>query len=167
MERLELDVLMIRIHGLMATGRYAEARRLLDAVLEAEPAHGVAHGMMGWICWALIDDHERALVHFRCAVRWAPGNANTWMHYMNLLAGDGLEEELHEAYRNALGVAGIDRAAVHELVAHYLERTGRSEMALTQFRYALRASTTAAAENERRAHIRRLRRRDMWFRWAF
>jgi len=167
MERLELDVLMIRIHGLMATGRYAEARRLLESVLEAEPAHGVAHGMMGWICWALIDDHARALVHFRCAVRWAPGHVNSWMHYLNLLAGDGLEAELHEAFVRALSVPGIDRAAVHTLVAHYLERTGRSEMALAQFRHALRASTTTAAENESRAHIRRLRMRLRRFRWAF
>ena len=167
MEHLELDVLMIRIHGLMATGRYAEARRLLESVLEAEPAHGVAHGMMGWICWALIDDHERALVHFRCAVRWAPGHANTWMHYLNLLAGDGLEEELHEAYLTALRVAGIDRAAVHTIVAQYMERSGRHEMALSQFRHALRASTTAAAESDSRAHIRRLRTRLRRLRWAF
>jgi Tfp pilus assembly protein PilF len=167
MERLEMDVLMIRVHGLMATGRFAEARRLLEIALEAEPAHGVAHGMMGWICWVLLDDHDRALVHFRCAVRWAPGHVNTWMHYLNLLAGDGHEAELHEAFGRALGVPGIDRAVVHTIVAHYLERTGRAEMALTQFRHALRASTTAAAENENRAHVRRLRARLGRFRWAF
>ncbi|MBL8002944.1 MAG: hypothetical protein JNL05_13400 [Flavobacteriales bacterium] len=159
MERMELDVLMIRINGCMGSGRYAEARRLLDRVLEAEPAHGVAHGMMAWICWALLDDHERALLHFRCAVRWAPGHVNTWMHYLNLLAGDAREEELHATYQRALAVPGIDRAAVHGLVAAYLERAGRRTEALAQYRFALEAATTATAELEYRAHVRRLRRR--------
>ncbi len=161
MERMELDVLMIRINGCMGGGRYAEARRLLEQVLEAEPSHGVAHGMMGWICWALLDDHERALVHFRCAVRWAPGHVNTWMHYLNLLAGDAREEELHATFQRALAVPGIDRAAVHALVAAYLERTGRRDQAVVQYRYALMAATTAGGEQEYRAQLRRLRRR-MW-----
>ena len=167
MERLELDVLMIRVHGLMSTGRYAEACRLLDAVLEAEPAHGVAHGMMGWICWAVLDDHDRALVHLRCAVRWAPAYVNAWMHYLTLLAGNGHEEELHEAYGRALCVAGIDRAEVHALVGRYLERSGRPELALGRFREALRASTNSAAEAEHAATVRRLRARARRTRWMF
>jgi len=125
MERLEIDMLMIRIHGMMNSGRHAEARRLLDQVLEAEPVHGVAHGMMGWIMWALVEDHGRALEHFRCAVRWAPHMQNSWMHYLNMLAGDGMEDELHGAFHRALAVPGIDRAEVRAIVARYLERTGR------------------------------------------
>jgi tetratricopeptide (TPR) repeat protein len=159
MERMELDVLMIRINGCMGSGRYAEARRMLEQVLVAEPSHGVAHGMMGWICWALLDDHERALVHFRCAVRWAPGHVNTWMHYLGLLAGDGREEELHAACQRALAVPGIDRSAVHALVANFLERSGRRSEALAQYRFALQAATSAGSEQEFRAQVRRLRRR--------
>lgn len=166
MERLEIDVLMIRVHGMMSSGRYAEARRLLDRVIEAEPAHGVAHGMLGWIHWALLDDHATALVHFRCALRWAPTHVNTWMHYLHLLASDGLEEELHEAYGRALGVAGIDRAEVHAIVARYLERCGHPAVALGRYREALRWAVTTAAEQEHRASIRRVRARLRRRRWS-
>jgi|GEM_PF-3525923 len=166
MERLEIEVLMIRVHGMMNSGRYAEARRLLERVIEAEPAHGVAHGMLGWIHWALLDDNNTALVHFRCAVRWSPTHGTTWMHYLNLLAGDGLEDELHEAYGRALHVAGIDRAEVHAIVARYLERYGRPDLALGRYREALRSAVTTAAENEHRASVRRVRARLRRRRWA-
>jgi Tfp pilus assembly protein PilF len=165
MERMEMDLLMIRIHGLMATGRYAEARRLLEQVLEAEPALGVAHGMMGWIMWVLVEDHGRALEHFRCAVRWAPHVHNAWMNYLNLLAGDGLEDELHAVFHRALAVSGIDRAEVRAIVARYLERTGRHAEALAMFRLARREATNAAAENDHGAQVRRLLTRLRRMRW--
>lgn len=166
MERMELDILMIRIHGLMGSGRYAEARRLLEQVLDQEPAHGVAHGMMGWIMWVLVEDHARALEHFRCAVRWAPHVHNSWMHYLTLLAGDGLEDELHAAYHRALAVPGIDRAQVRGIVAHYLERTGRHADALAIYRLGWREAATGPAETEHRTAIRRLRRRQLRQRWS-
>lgn len=166
MERLEMDVLMIRINGLMGAGRYAEARGLLERVLDAEPGHGVAHGMMGWICWALLDDHERAVVHFRCAVRWAPGHAASWLHYLRLLAGDGHGQELHEAYQRALQVPGIDRCAVLSVVAGHLERTGRPAEALRLYRSARSTAMTAAEEADQAANIRRVSSRLRRARWA-
>ncbi|MDQ3100922.1 MAG: tetratricopeptide repeat protein [Bacteroidota bacterium] len=166
MERLEMDVLMIRVNGCMNSGRYAEARRLLDRVIEAEPAHGIAHGMLGWICWALLDEHDRALVHFRCGVRWAPNCTSTWIHYMNLLAVDGHEEELNDVFRRALTVPGIDRTDVNCIVARYLERTGRVTNALTYYRNA-RNTTNDAAYAELTANIRRIRRRLRMERWSF
>ncbi|MBS1568065.1 MAG: hypothetical protein JST45_01360 [Bacteroidetes bacterium] len=157
MERMEIDVMMIRVHGMMNSGRYAEARRMLGHVLEVEPAHGVAHGMLGWVHWALLDDHAMALVHFRCAVRWAPGHVNSWMHYLNLLAGDGMGEELHEASGRALAVAGIDRAGVHAILARHLEHAGRLDLALASYREALFWAVSTAAETEHRANVRRVR----------
>ena len=167
MERLEMDVLMIRVNGCMNSGRYAEARRLLDRVIEVEPAHGIAHGMLGWICWALLDEHDRALVHFRCGVRWAPNYTSTWIHYMNLLAGDGHEEELRDVYLRALNVAGIDRCEVNCIVARYLERTGRVAEALNFYRNARNATANSAAYAELTAHITRVRRRLRMERWRF
>lgn len=166
MDALEIDVLMIRINGMMSSGRFAEARRLLERVIDAEPAHGVAHGMLGWICWALLDENERALTHFRCAVRWAPGHINSRMHYLNLLLAVGSGEELLEAAANALSVPGIDRAEVHAVVARFMERAGLHEAALERHRHALAVAGNAAAENEHRAHIRRLRTRLRRARWA-
>ncbi|MFZ1688333.1 MAG: tetratricopeptide repeat protein [Flavobacteriales bacterium] len=170
MERMEMDMMMIRVNACMSSGRYGEARELLERVIEAEPAHGVAHGMLGWICWALLDEHERAAVHFRCAVRWAPGYTNAWMHFLNLLASDGRAEELHEVYHRALIIPGIDRAAVHAIVARYLERTGRSDEALRLYRNARRVAVDPSAEAEYRASILRVRgrvRRERWTAWMF
>ena len=155
MERMEMDMLMIRLHACMAAGRYVEARRLLEQVLSEEPAHGTAHGMMGWIMWALVNDHERALMHFRNAVRWAPGDVNTWMHYLNLLVASGLGDELHAAYGNALQVPGIDRAQVHAAVARFLERCGdRAEAAELYGRAATAALSSADERAFREARLR-------------
>ena len=167
MERLELDVLMIRVNGCMNSGRYAEARRLLDRVIEVEPTHGIAHGMLGWICWALLDEHDRALIHFRCGVRWAPNYTNTWIHYMNLLAGDGHEEELNDVFRRALNVPGIDRCEVNCIVARYLERTCRVADALNFYISARNATANGAAYAELTANIKRVRRRLRMERWKF
>lgn len=157
MERMEMDLLMIRLNACMSTGRHVEARRLLERVLELEPAHGIAHGMMGWVMWALVNDHERALLHFRLAVRWAPGDVNAWMHYLRLLAADGSEDELGQAYGRALAVPGIDRAQVHAVIAYFLERTGRRAQAAEHFRRAMRAATTEAEMREFRAAMVRAR----------
>jgi len=167
MERLEMDVMMIRVNACMNSGRYAEARRLLETVIEAERSHGIAHGMLGWICWALLDEHDRARTHFRCGVRWTPNHTNTWMHYLNLLAGDGLEQELHEVYLRALNVAGIERAAVFNIVARYLERTGRHSDALQLYINARNATCDASAYAEHAARIRRLRKRMRGERFSF
>ncbi len=161
MERLEMDVMMIRANACMSTGRYAEARRLLETILHEEPAHGVAHGMLGWIHWALLEDHERALVHLRCAVRWSPRYVNAWFHYLHVLVAGGMEDELHAAFMQALGVPGIDRAEVHAIVARYLERTGRAAEAIMVYRNALRCCTATTAETDLRAAIRRIRRRTL------
>lgn len=159
MERLELDVLMIRINALMGSARYAEARRLLEAVLEAEPAHGVAHGMLGWMLWALAEEPERAVAHLRCAVRWAPRHASSWMHYLHVLAELGAGEELLRAADRALGVPAIDRAEVHAVLAGFLERSGRADLALARWRMARDCALSAEAERRCAAQVRRLRAR--------
>ena len=157
MERMEMDLLMIRLNVCMSTGRYTEARTLLEEVLELEPAHGVAHGMMGWIMWVLVNDTERALMHLRLAVRWAPGDVNAHMHYLRLLVCREAEGELREAYTAALGVAGIDRAQVHAVVARYLEQTGRRADAVACYRRAMHAATSEAEIREFRAAMVRAR----------
>ncbi|MFN3874841.1 MAG: hypothetical protein ACK4L7_02880 [Flavobacteriales bacterium] len=159
MEPLGLDVLMIRINALMGSSRYAGERRLLEAVLEAEPAHGVAHGMLGWMLWALSDEPERAVVHLRCTVRWAPRHASNWVHYLDVLAEPGAGEELLQAADRALGVPAIDRAEVHAVQAGFHERSGHADQALTRWRMARDRALTAEAERRYAAQVRRLRAR--------
>lgn len=154
MERLDLDLLMMRLNACMSSGRHSEARRLLDQVLDLEPMHPAAHGMMGWIMWALVGDTERALTHFRLAVR-GHADLNTWMHYLNLLVALGMGDELHAAYHQALAVNGIDRAHVHASVARFLERTGQRSQAAVIYGHAMREATSFQEERGfREARIR-------------
>ena len=139
MERLELDVLMIRANLHLANGRYVEARRILDEVLTEDPGHGIAHGLMGWLCWILLDDADRASIHYRASIHFAP------------------EHAAHYEQPNLSLIA--DKAALHGELATALERAGRTGEALIAFRAAAAAATDLTAERKYTAQAVRVRRK--------
>jgi tetratricopeptide (TPR) repeat protein len=155
MERIELDILMIRVNLYLANGRYVEARQVLDEVLVEEPGHGVAHGYMAWLCWALLDDADRAEAHYRAAIRFAPAHVAHYAAYARLLTETGRIDTLIELHRSAITVPGVVRSQLHELLAVALERADRFAEAGEAFRNAA-AATSDPAEERRlmRQHVR-------------
>lgn len=151
MERMDLDILMIRVRMHLAHHRFVKARGLLEHVLEMEPGHGIAHGMMAWVCWQLLDDAERATVHYRAAIHFAPTHVPHYMAFAQLLADTGRVDDLRTLHGTAISVAGIDKAALHELLATALERAERFAEAADAFRDAARA-THEVSETQRLMH---------------
>lgn len=169
METLELDVLMIRVNMHLANGRYVEARRVLEDVLADDPGHGIAHGLMGWLCWILLDDADRASVHYRAAIRFAPDHAPHYERFAETLAASGRVDELRRLVDEATAVAGADKAALHGQLARALERAGRAEEALAAYRAAVSAATDLTTERNYTAQAARVRRKlgptGRWFAW--
>ena len=168
MERLELDVLMIRVNQHLANGRYVEARRALEDVLAEEPGHGIAHGFMGWLCWILLDDADRAAVHYRAAIRFAPGHLTHYYGFASMLGACGRLDELRALVTDAASVPGIDRAELQAELAAAFEKAGRLKEAMAAYKLAIAAAVDMAAEQRYTAHYQRVRRKvALTVRWVW
>ena len=165
MERLDLDLLMIRMQVCLAEQRFTQARRLLDEVLDEDPGHGVAHGCMAWLCWMLLDETDRAVQHYRFAIRFAPKHAEHHLNFARLLAQRGRLDELVEVHRNALDVPGIDRHTLHLVLGAAFEQAGRYQESLRAYRNAGEAATDPGGEAMARGAMQRVRRRIQARRW--
>lgn len=168
MERMELDILMIRVNMHLAEGRYVDARRILETVLEDEPGHGVAHGFMGWICWVLLDDPQRAALHYRAAIRFAPAHVAHYLAFTRMLVATGRLAELRELHAQAIQVPGVDRAVLHEELATALEAAECFSEAADAFRNAAHAAHEVSEVQRlmrNRERVRARARRGSWI-WA-
>lgn len=168
MERLELDVLMIRVNQYLASGRYVEARRALEHVLEEEPGHGIAHGFMGWLCWVLLDDADRATVHYRAAIRFAPGHLPHYYGFASMLGACGRLADLRTLVVEAAEVPGIDRSVLYAELAAALEKAGAMQESVDAYRKAVGLATDPSAELRYTEAIRRVRRKmTLTVRWVW
>ena len=100
-------------------GRFAEAERICDAVLGANPAEADALHLLGLIA-ASRDQYELAGTMFARAITCKPNRADFYASLGNLFFSRGLGAEMADCYRRALLLAYFSTipAPYAEIIAH-------------------------------------------------
>jgi len=87
--------------GYLERGEIQIAMQKLELAVEQDPQHVPAHLALG-IVYQRIDRVDRALEHFRTAVRLAPGDGGAHNSYAALLCQTGRYEQADREFRAAL-----------------------------------------------------------------
>lgn len=87
--------------GYLERGEIQVAMQKLELAVKQDPKHVPAHLALG-IVYQRIDDVDRALNHFRTAVRLAPGDGGAHNSYAALLCQTGRYEQADREFRAAL-----------------------------------------------------------------
>lgn len=100
-------------------GRFAEAERIYEAVLRANPAEGDALHLLGLIA-ASRDQYELAGTMFARAITCKPNRADFYASLGNLFFSRSLGAEMADCYRRALLLAYFSTipAPYAEIIAH-------------------------------------------------
>lgn len=123
MERyMDADARFLHADALIERGEIAEAKAILEEIINDEPDYGRAHNHLGWIIRTSFSDFERAGYHLRLAVKFAPDYPAGYLNYARLLMETGEFEILEKVAWKALEVKGIDKAWVNFYLAVARER---------------------------------------------
>ena len=111
---------------LTALGRFDEARRLFETMLEGQPLDAMAHSELGRVHWSL-GNHEAAIAGYRRAVELEPWNSPVQLNLGMTLATLGRFEEAREAGLQAARL-DPDRPAVWDFLTNVYRETGDPTM---------------------------------------
>ncbi|MHC4954162.1 MAG: protein kinase domain-containing protein [Planctomycetota bacterium] len=125
----------IRAAMLNDLGRYEDALRVLNRVLELEPRHATAHSYRAFSL-AKLGRLEEAVAAAKRACEFDPRNSNSHRHLAAALLGVGKYSEALASARTAVEIDPSDYSA-HSQMAQAALKTGNREAALEHSRIAI------------------------------
>ncbi|WP_130734996.1 hypothetical protein [Flavobacterium sp. J27] len=97
MENLSLyENLFIKADSLISEGNVSEAKELLEDILAQCPDFGKAHNHLGWIHYNKLSNHERAIYHYKLAIKFDSKYPASYINYAYLLVDLGKYKEAKE-----------------------------------------------------------------------
>src|SRR5262245_55146485 len=60
----------MQVDKLFADNEFVQGKKLLEEILEMEPAYGRAHNHLGWLYYAKLDNFEKAEYHYKSAKKF-------------------------------------------------------------------------------------------------
>lgn len=100
MENLSVyENLFIKADSLIGEGKVAEAKELLEDILEQCPDFGKAHNHLGWIHYNKLSNHEKGIYHYKLAMKFDPKYPASYLNYAYLLVDLGKYSEAKEHIR--------------------------------------------------------------------
>jgi len=120
---MDVEARFLHADALITRGDIAEAKAILEEILQDEPDYGRAHNHLGWIIVTRFSDYKRAEYHLRLAVKFAPDYPGAHINYARLLIDTGDFEKVIDVTQKALEVKGIDKAYVYQMLAVGIEMT--------------------------------------------
>jgi uncharacterized protein YqcC (DUF446 family)/Tfp pilus assembly protein PilF len=146
----------------------AAAGRDADAIAEAERATAItrswdrmagAHNWLGWRFIGRAGANDRAIAHFRDAIKWRPRWGLAHLNLGKALENADRDDEWYEQFHAALACEDeFDRSWCFERIATYQARRGWFRNALGNLRAALREDDKRGGER-RALHVEAL----VWF----
>ena len=147
----------IEASELTGDGKYAEAKKKLEDLLEMEPGYGRAHFSLGWLYFYVFQDFEAANTHYRLAIQYAPAFPTTYYYYAYLLneINHPVAMKIHAA--KALAVRGVDASIIYAELAKSFELNGNYAEATSQYLNAQKYSLCNDRIEEIQKSLERIR----------
>lgn len=140
---MDVEARFLHADTLIERGEVAEAKAILEEILQDEPDYGRAHNHLGWIIRTRFSDFDKAEYHMRLAVKFAPEYPGAHFNYARILMEIGAYDKLIDVAQNALKVKGIEKAYLYHFLAVGKEMTVGPQEAI---KYLKRARDEALSE---------------------
>jgi tetratricopeptide (TPR) repeat protein len=146
----------LRVEKLFAAENYADAKNLLNEMLEMEPGYGRAHNHMGWLYYAKFDAYEKSEYHYRLAIKFAPEYPASYLNLSYLLVEMNRYEEARAHAAMSLTIPAVNRDSMYNELGRIAELSGDYKSALFNYREAVRYSLNKNRMETYRGNIARV-----------
>ncbi|WP_276380456.1 hypothetical protein [Flavobacterium sp. H4147] len=86
----------IKADGLISEGDTAGAKEVLEEILAQYPDFGKAHNHLGWIHYNKLSNYDKAIYHYKLAMKFDPKYPASYLNYTYLLVDIGRYSEAKE-----------------------------------------------------------------------
>lgn len=83
----------IKADTLIGQSEISEAKELLEEILAQYPDFGKAHNHLAWIFHIKLTNYDKALYHYKLAIKFDPAYAASYLNYTYLLVDMGKFEQ--------------------------------------------------------------------------
>ncbi|MCG5244093.1 tetratricopeptide repeat protein [Azospirillum doebereinerae] len=133
---LSLEQALVQVDGLLAAGRWSDARQHCSAILSLWPDQPDALLRLCRIA-GKTDGPAAALDRIRRMVAAQPGLMDVYAHLGAALKGLERTEDAAAGYARAIAIAPVDSAEIHYNLGNLLRTTGRPAEAAARYRQAI------------------------------
>lgn len=143
----------------LSYGETPKGLRLLNEIINADPAYARAHYQLGKIYFYDIKDYQAAGYHFQTCAELEPSFPDVYMPYLELLVFLNMERKVNDIASRALTVAGVKTAAVYKQLGLLCEKQKNWNEALQAYRDAFMEVTNKEEKHEIEDNISRVRQK--------
>lgn len=141
----------------LSFGETPKALQLLNAIIADEPFYARAHFQLGKLYYYEIKDYQTAGYHFKTCTELEPEFPDVYEHYLGLLVFLKMEKQVHYVAIKALTVAGVNAAAVYNLIGLLAEKKKEWGKALAAYRNGFLEATGKSEKDNLEANIERVK----------
>lgn len=157
-----VEGLFLQAENAMEQGAFIDAKETLELLLSVDPSYGRAHHHMGWIYDNKIGENEKALYHYRLAVKFSPDFGSAHINYAYLLFIMGRLKDHEEVIGTALEIEGTPKAALINERGRSAEVQGAYKAAIGFYQAAVKESLSDDEITIYRKNIKRVRSKMTW-----
>lgn len=144
---------------LIVENRTAEGLDLLQGLLFEEPGYGPLHNHLGWAYLYYSADVERAELHLKMAMKFAPEFSAPYLHMGQLMIRLGRYAEAIQVLEAGIGKPDANKVAFLESLGRAWESRDEFGKAKASYKRALLSSMSEQEMNDLNASIRRCRKK--------
>ena len=140
MNTQNIDSMFFEADVLIKDNKIAEAKELLEKIIDLSPNHGRAYNHLGWIYDRKLQDIQSADMNYKLALEHAPNYAPIYLNYAPVLCDLEKFSELKTLLDRAIDIPGANKSRVHAEYGFMYEKQGQFEEALKAFEIAAKTS---------------------------
>ena len=140
MDYFELEEKFYEADKMINDGRISDAAHLLEAILAEAPDFGKAHNHLGWLYETKYYDYKRAEECYKKCLELEPEYTPVYLNLAVVLSGMRKWQDLEDLLNKAIETPGVDQAAAFNEFGIMYEMKGEYELAIKNYKTAIRMS---------------------------
>jgi tetratricopeptide (TPR) repeat protein len=132
-----IEELYLEAEADIRNSNFQEAFQKYETILYDDPTYAPAHNSMGWIYKSQFENHDKAEMHFRTAIKSDPLYPHPYFHLAAVMMEMDRFKELEEHLEHCLEVYTIDKSWVHDRFGMMYEMQGLFDKAITSYQQAI------------------------------
>jgi len=137
-------------------GELPKSLQLLNDIINTEPLYARAHYQLGLIYYYNMKSYQTAGYHLKLCTKIEPQFPDVYIPYLELLVLLNMENLVKTVSEKALQVAGVDQAAVYNLLGLFAEKRNDWGTATELYKKAFLASNAGKQVSAIEEHIERV-----------
>jgi tetratricopeptide (TPR) repeat protein len=132
-----IEELYLEAEADIRNSNFQEAFQKYETILYDDPTYAPAHNSMGWIYKSQFENHDKAEMHFRTAIKSDPLYPHPYFHLASVMMEMDRFKELEEHLEHCLEVYTIDKSWVHDRFGMMYEMQGQFSKAIESYEQAI------------------------------